>query len=179
MSKDLFFDEQAKFAKNHAHDQRLLDTEGFSYSLLSGFNKEMVGMLYGILKAAVFEGGDTMFRHLESLQLISKFKEFLTEDKEALEFITSEISKYGKAYVSDRGVKFELAETGTKYDYSLNTEWRDLAEKEGEIKAKKRELEDKLKTIPAGKLLVDSETGETYIGPGKTSKSSYKITLPK
>lgn len=179
MSKDLFFDEQAKLGKNDSPDERLLNPQGFSYSMLSGFNKEMVGMFYGMVKAAILEGGDTMFRYLETLQLMFKLKEFISDDKELLTFITSEISKHGRDYISERGVKFELAEFGTRYDYSLNSEWRELSEKEGDIKAQMRALEDKLKTIPAGKLLVDEQTGETYIGPSKSSKSAYKITLPK
>jgi len=43
----------------------------------------------------------------------------------------------------------------------------------------RKKLEESLRKIPTGKTLVDDETGEVFIGPPKSSKSSYKVTLSK
>ena len=77
------------------------------------------------------------------------------------------------------GAKVEICETGVKYDFSLNEEWVRLAEAEAAIAEKRKALEERLKKIPAGKSLVDNETGEFLIGPAKSSKTSIKVTLAK
>ncbi len=84
-----------------------------------------------------------------------------------------------KGKVEKFGAKLEKAETGVKYDYSNNTAWVNLKGELDGIKEKQSALEKRLKTIPAGSLLVDEATGETLIGPSKSSTTSFKITLGK
>ena len=69
-------------------------------------------------------------------------------------FITGATAGFGKA------IAYKFAQHG--YDLILNGR-----------------REDRLRKIPSGKILVDEETGEVMIGPSKTSKSSYKVTLLK
>ena len=77
------------------------------------------------------------------------------------------------------GATIEAAEVGTKYDYSGNDEWVRLKEEEAAIADKRKAIEEKMKKIPQGQVLVDEETGDTMTGAIKSSKSSYKINLGK
>jgi hypothetical protein len=44
---------------------------------------------------------------------------------------------------------------------------------------KKKILEEKLRKLAPGSMVVDTETGEVTEAPVKTSKSTYRITLSK
>src|ERR1044072_353233 len=137
------------------------------------------------MRTMILEEGRGMFEYLEAIQFFCKLKDVIhgTEgsegDKEFRSAVMDEIKKYGKDHTTGRGVRFELAETGTKYDYSENPAWVALEERLKAVQAEKKALEERLKTIPAGSALVDESTGETLIGSSKTSKSSFKIILGK
>jgi hypothetical protein len=137
------------------------------------------------MRTMILEEGRGMFEYLEVIQFFCKLKETIhgaegkEGDKEFLSAVMDEIKKYGKDHTTARGVKFELAETGTRYDYSSNPEWVAIEERLKAVQAEKKALEEKLKKIPAGSALVDEATGDTLIGPSKTSKSSFKTTLGK
>lgn len=77
------------------------------------------------------------------------------------------------------GCTLQTMEYGVKYDYSTNEEWRILDQQIKDLTERKKSIEDKLKKIPQGKVLVDEETGETLTAPVKTSTTSFKITLAK
>lgn len=77
------------------------------------------------------------------------------------------------------GTLVEQCEVGIKYDYSGDAEWRKLKAMEEELADLRKRREAMLKAIPSGKMLTDPDTGETLIGPPKTSTSSYKVTIAK
>jgi hypothetical protein len=83
-----------------------------------------------------------------------------------------------------RGVKFTLAEVGTAYDFSQcnDIELEKLESKAKEAADMVKVRKEFLKTVPpSGLLVTDKETGDTYevFPPAKSSKSSFKVTLPK
>lgn len=147
--------------------------------------KQNVTEFHQQMRNMILEEGRGMFEYLEVIKFFCKLNDeiFGTDQKEGDKnfraAVMDEIKKYGKYYTTDKGVKFELAETGTKYDYSNNPEWEALDKELKAVQAKKKELEERLKKIPAGNALVDESTGETLIGPAKSSKSSFKIVLGK
>jgi hypothetical protein len=82
------------------------------------------------------------------------------------------------------GTKLELAEVGTKYDFSqCNDSYLVRLESELVILEEKiKNRKDMLKTLsPEGIIVFDEETGEgdTVYPPSKTSKSSVKTTIIK
>lgn len=174
MSKDQFFEEQENspdYPENPAHISAM--------DVVWTLNKINAVALKEYIKEAILSGRSDVFRFLEGLTFIGKVADEIKTDADIIDIVTSEIKKYGKEYISQQGVKFDLAETGTRYNYSQTAEWVRLYTEEQDISKRRKLLEEKLKTIPAGKLLVDPDTGETLTGPSKTSKSSFKITLPK
>lgn len=79
------------------------------------------------------------------------------------------------------GYKIEVAEVGTKYDYSQcgDSKWYDLQDQLEKIKAKISDREAMLKAIKEPQMFVDEETGELFkvTPPVKTSTTTPKFTL--
>lgn len=93
-------------------------------------------------------------------------------------------SEDGRSCKSKYGTKFELAETGTQYNFKVcgDEEWNQLNKQLEELKDRIKKRETFLKTISeSGLSTLDEETGEVkkIYPPIKTSTSSYKQTLLK
>ena len=77
------------------------------------------------------------------------------------------------------GATVEVAETGTKYDYSSNEIWKNIESELAPILARKKDIEDKIKM--ATKINSDILQGDEIIASPvkKESTTSIKITLGK
>jgi len=120
---------------------------------------------------------------IEIADLISKmeffFKELKTK-KEYIEYLRSEVEKYGKAHITKSGTKIELAEVGTKYDFSKCGDLK-LLELENDLirlEEKITERKEFLKSLPYGGMeILQGDEILTFTPPNKTSTSSVKVTL--
>lgn len=122
----------------------------------------------------------------EAAEMISAMETYIKEmkgDKRYIDYLRSEVEKSGKSYTSGSGTKIELAEVGTKYDYSRCEDSKlvdftnALTEAETALKAR----QEFLKTLPLSGMNIITDDGEavTIYPPSKTSTSSYKVTLAK
>ena len=147
-------------------------------------SKQNAKEFHNQVKSRVLETGFGLMEYVEFVKFITKVDEVLSEDKEYKDLVRTEIAKWGKeAFVTPRGVKFESAETGTKYDFSKcgdpTLPELELEAQIATLKLKKRL--DFLKNIPVEGLDVITDGGEVskIYPPSKSSTSSYKVTLPK
>jgi hypothetical protein len=143
------------------------------------------------MKAMIQETGYGMFEYIEFITFCAKLKDQVSgnsqagipEDKELINMLRDEVTKYGKSFTTPRGVKFELAETGTAYDFSQcnDPELALLEQQAKELTEKVKARKEFLKTVPSKGLEVHAGEGElvTVYPPSKSSKSSYKVILPK
>jgi hypothetical protein len=118
----------------------------------------------------------------EVAEIITSMETFIKEvraNKDFIEYVREEAAKNGGKLTLPSGTKIEVCEAGTKYDYSNDSRWQELKNGADLWIDRLREHEDKLKKIPAGKLLVDDQTGEVLTGPSKTSTSSFKVSLAR
>lgn len=120
----------------------------------------------------------------EALSAMELFIKEVKADEGFKDYVREEISKNEKCFVSKSGAKLELAETGSKYDFSMcgDIEMEMLETEANRFSALLKQRQDFLKTIPqSGLVVTDKESGDTYeiYPPSKTSTSSYKITLAK
>jgi hypothetical protein len=115
----------------------------------------------------------------EQIAVMENYIKAVKADERFTDYVREELLKNKGKITTASGAKIEACETGISYDYSTNPTWIELSTEEKRIAERRKAVEDILKKIPAGKSLVDDETGETLIGPAKTSKSSYKVTLAK
>lgn len=124
---------------------------------------------------------------LELTDMISKMEYFIKlvrENKDYIEEVRSEVQKFGKEYQSPTGTRIELAEVGTKYDFTHcgSSELQELLEIQDGIESKIKSLKEFLKSLPdEGMMVLNPTTGELEMvfPPIKTSTSSFKTTLPK
>lgn len=144
------------------------------------------------MREMILDTGYGMFEYLEVLKFFENVNKQvrgdsqarIPEDKEFIQAVRDELSKYEKGkHTTTRGVKFEMAETGTAFDYS-NCNDHQLKLLEIELASKKDEVEKRkefLKSLPIEGLEILTDGGEVakLYPPVKSSKSSFKITLAK
>lgn len=120
---------------------------------------------------------------LEIAEALSSMELFIKEVKaneRFKEYVREELEKV-KKFTSASGAKIELAETGTKYDFSKCNDEALVnlyTTKEGiELNIKSRETF--LKSLPLSGQDIITEEGEAVkiYPPSKSSTSSYKVTL--
>jgi len=118
----------------------------------------------------------------EALSIMEKFIEEVRSSKAFTDYVREEVSKNGKEITNSSGAKIELAEAGTKYDFS---QCQDpiLAQLQAKFEVAKAMLDERktyLKSIPSAgvEVLIEDEIVKLY-PPSKTSSSTYKITLAK
>lgn len=120
----------------------------------------------------------------ERLSAMSEYIDGIRQDKRFVEGVRSEVELYGKMLITNNSSKVELAETGTKYDYSNcnDAEYLSLLADLEKAKEMVKVRESFLKGVPSkGFEVTDTTTGEivTIYPPVKTSTSSFKVTLNK
>jgi hypothetical protein len=124
-------------------------------------------------------------RILEAAEALTVMENFIKEvrsSKEFTDYVREEVSKNGKDITNPSGAKIELAETGTKYDFSQCHDpiLVQLEAKLETVEAMIKERKDMLKSVSSSgmDILIDDELVKVF-PPSKTSTSSYKITLSK
>lgn len=143
------------------------------------------------MKSMIKDTGYGLFEYLEVVKFFEKIKEYISgnsqskiePDKELIEMVRDEVKKHNGKYTTARGVKFEVAETGTKYDFSKcnDPELESLEDMLSKLNEKIKERKEFLKTVPGKGLEIHRGDGElvTVYPPSKTSTSGYKVTIPK
>jgi hypothetical protein len=160
--------------------------ENLNYSLpviSAGYTKTQLKIAADSVVNDIIENGNAL-PAAEALSAMEAFVKEVKGNKQYIDFVRDEIAKHGKSANTGSGTKIELAEVGTKYDFS-KCEDPKIIELENKINYLDSELADRkdfLKTVPlSGLLVTDENTGETYkvYPPSKTSTSSYKVTIAK
>ena len=145
-------------------------------SIRDGLTKKQVAEMADRSVQNVLEQ-ENVFQVAEALAAMDEFVKTIRKDERYVQFLRDELTQHNGKLVTDSGAKIELCESGVSYDYSSNAEWR-ILDQQIQILAEQRErVEDKLRKVAQGKIMVDTETGEVLEGPVKTSRSTYRITL--
>ena len=150
-------------------------------SIETGLTKSQLGTMAVNFVNNTTESGNFL-KAAEMIAQTETLVKLIKENKILKDGIRDDISKHGREYQSGP-VKMELAEVGTKYDYSQcgDSELKDLYETLEQIKAKVEEREKFLKNLPLSGLDVITADGEAIhvYPPAKSSTSSYKVTIAK
>ncbi len=161
-----------------------MKTDHFQFplpALSGGFSKSSLSAAAEMVVTEVIDNGK-MADAAEAISAMDVFIKKIKSDPRFTESVREEVLKSGKSFTSASGTKIELAETGTRYDYSFCGH-EGLVAKQAQFDKLSNditEIQDFLKKIkPEGILITDETTGETYkcYPPSKSSASSYKVTL--
>lgn len=147
-------------------------------SIKEGLTKKQIAGLAGQSVENVLEEGN-VFQVAEALAAMEEFTKAVRKDDRYIEFLREELIKHNGRLATTSGAKIEICEAGVTYDYSHSGEWRELEEQLRFLLEKKKAIEEKLRKVAPGRMVVDPETGEVIEGAFKTSKSTYRITLAK
>ena len=143
-----------------------------------GLSKRQVAQLVENSVEEILEDGGAE-RVAEALAVMDEFIKGVRKDERFIDTLRDELMKHHGLIKTNSSARIELCEAGVTYDYSANGGWRHIDEQIKMLTEQKKSLEEKLKSIPAGKEMVDPETGEILTGAFKSSRSTYKITLSR
>lgn len=122
---------------------------------------------------------------VESSETFSKVEMLIKEiksNKDYIDNLRDEVSKFGKQVITPSGTKIELAEVGVKYDYSNcgDETYKKMLFQFEILETAIKERQDFFKTIPLSgiEVLYDDEIVKLY-PPSKSSTSSIKTTISK
>ena len=125
----------------------------------------------------IIEGNIDPIQALAAITSIERAIEQVKNDPQVRDICLRELSKYGKQGATIGEFTFTEAEAGVKYDYSQCgcSEYEELQERKAEIDAQIKLLEKILKAMPVSGL-ADTQTGEIWHPPVKSSKTIIKAT---
>ena len=125
----------------------------------------------------IIEGNIDPIQALAAITSIERAIEQVKNDPQVRDICLRELSKYGKQGATIGEFTFTEAEAGVKYDYSQCgcSEYEELQERKAEIDAQIKLLEKILKAMPVSGL-ADTQTGEIWYPPVKSSKTIIKAT---
>jgi hypothetical protein len=125
----------------------------------------------------IIEGNIDPMQALAVLTSFERAIEQVKNDPQVRDICLRELSKYGKQGATIGEFTFTEAEAGVKYDYSQCgcSEYEELQERKAEIDAQIKLLEKILKAMPTSGL-ADTQTGEIWYPPVKSSKTIIKAT---
>lgn len=131
----------------------------------------------------IIDNGQDVIKIADTIAKIEFFIAELKKSPEYLDYLISEVAKYGKGMTTSSGTKLELAEVGVKYDFSKcnDQELKNMEQEFEVLEEKIKSRKDFLKTLSASGIDVMTEEGElvTLYPPSKSSKSSVKCTITK
>lgn len=147
-------------------------------SFQNGMSKKQIAELADASVSVCLEEGNVL-QVAEAISAMAEFVEAVRKDERFINAVVDEANKNHGKLETASGAKIEACETGVVYNYSLNPEWVELKNQEKEIADRRKAIEEVLKTIKPGQILVDESTGQSLVGPTKTSKTNYKLSLKK
>lgn len=149
----------------------------FGHNPIQEMSKAQINHLVHLITENIsLNGGEV----IKTLALASKYQHLFAElEKNLKELGVNELYKYDKSRFEAHNVEMQVAEVGTKYDYSATKKWVELQDQIDEIKAKQKQVEAMCKSLKSKTITVDEETGETleFYPPVKSSTTSIKRTI--
>lgn len=143
-----------------------------------GLKKQQIAALANQSVNALLEEGN-VFQVAEALAAMEEFVKTVRKDERYVQFLRDELAKHHGRLTTHSGARIEMCEAGVTYDYSNNAEWNYLNQQIALLQDQKKQVEEKLKQIAPGRVVVDPDTGEVLEGAFKRSKSTYRITLAR
>lgn len=147
-------------------------------SLLETTKEQRESFVRSIVSALDEGTADPLKVHLQVKNTEDLIKQ-ITSDEKYREFLLNEAGKYGKTF-ERFNAKFQVKETGTRYDYSVcgDSEIMQLQEQAEKIAEKLKARQKFLQSLPAsGVEVLQGDELVTLYPPVKTSTTSVTVTL--
>lgn len=146
-----------------------------------GVTKAEIADMVNLVVAQLSDGDnystDKVLQVAENLSAMADFAKKLKEDDRFRKLVRDVVDKHGKKYVSSSGAEIENVEAGVKYDYSSSESWRELQYAIERLVAKQKKIEEMMRAVAPGNVIVDNSTGETIGAAMKKSTPTFKVSL--
>ena len=156
-------------------------------------SKQNAATFHRQVKEMIFETGTGLFEYVEAVKFFAALDKQISgdsaskiePDKEFIDYIREQIRLNGEkeTITTSRGVKFQNAETGSNYDFSQcgDPELIELEAKAKDAADALKVRKEFLKALPMSGMDIITADGEAVkvYPPSKSSKSSFKVILPK
>ncbi len=147
--EDLYFQElEGNGAAANAEDERM-EERYHDYNLKivrESFQNELTKNEISVIANDVVDDimlNGNPLKVAESIKIMEEIIDAVKSDKRYKDYALQELAKYGKCFVSDRGVKIEPMESGGRYDYKTCGDPVVI-----ELEAKLKERQEFLKKLP-------------------------------
>ena len=136
-----------------------------------------------IVAGAVFNIVEGNVDPMQAYAFLTRYERAIAEIKSnprVMDVMLNEIAKYGKTGATVGDLVMTQAEAGVKYDYSGCgcSEYEEMLKTKAALEADIKQLEKCLKAMPECGM-ADTNSGEIWYPPVKTSKTIIKTTTKK
>lgn len=145
-------------------------------------SKSGVDQFVDEIRENILDYGEDALPYALMIKSMAEIVAVFNKEEEIQDAINNEFTYHAEKEFTERGVKYQVRETGVKYNFSGcgHSGWNDFDKLVKDATQKRKDIETTLKTIKSSSPeLVDAETGEMLRPPSKTSTTKVIITLPK
>lgn len=117
---------------------------------------------------------------VKTLAIATKYQLLFSEiEKNLSKNGVDELLRYDGSKTNAFRVELQVAEVGTKYDFTANAKWNTIQEQINALKEDQKNVEAFCKSLKSKTITVDEETGESFefYPPAKSSTTSIKKTI--
>jgi hypothetical protein len=117
-----------------------------------------------------------------SLKAMEELVKALRANPRIRDIMADAVNKHPEKTFEYQGAKFEKAETGVSYDYTVcqSSVWKRLKEESDKAIQALKNQEEFLKSLAfTEEDVFDNDTGEKLFPPAKSSNTYFKVTLKK
>ena len=140
--------------------------------------KSQVSKYHKLIRQSVLDGEVDPLVFSAQVTALEKLFKDLKSDNLIKDVVLEEAEKYPTKSFQSGNAKFQVKESGVKYDYSVCgcSVYRDLLEEKIKAENRLKDHESFLRSIPVGAEVYNSE-GERVFPPAKSSTTIVAITL--
>jgi hypothetical protein len=153
------------------------ELELFNNNSIKQMSKAEIVMLANSISGLITNSGSEI---LITLAMATKYQLLFSEiEKNLSKNGVNELHTYDNSKKNVYQVELQVAEVGTKYDFTANAKWNTIQEQINSLKEEQKNVEAFCKSLKSKTITVDEETGEAveFYPPAKSSTTSIKKTI--
>ena len=153
------------------------ELELFNNNSIKEMGKADIVMLANSISGLITENGGEI---IKTLAIATKYQLLFSEiEKNLSKNGVNELHTYDNSKKNVYQVELQVAEVGTKYDFTANAKWNTIQEQINSLKEEQKNVEAFCKSLKSKTITVDEETGEAveFYPPAKSSTTSIKKTI--
>jgi hypothetical protein len=158
-------------------EKSIAELELFNNNSIQEMGKSDITNFANSISEFITENGGEI---IKTLAIATKYQLLFSEiEKNLSKTGINELLAYDNSKTNAFRVELQVAEVGTKYDFTANAKWNTIQEQINLLKEEQKNIEAFCKSLKSNTITVDEETGESFefFPPAKSSTTSIKKTI--